>query len=206
MMDRGMKTLIFLTFCALVGANSNQNIERNLEILLSVPSTHLGDTEIESAVLSIAGGHPLLYRVTVQKNETQCVNSTDPQCTSLIKEPTVDVSVTSRANNGQSFTYSETINASQQLVIRVDSVSVTPQMWNDANDKLIVVLDVLYDSSRTSLGSLRSRRNPTNVSLNVNFRTITDIQDDNGDGNGQGNGEGHGQGNGQSSLRELTNL
>lgn len=191
-MDCAKKTLIFLTFCALVGAKRFEKIKKNLEIVVSVPSTHIGDTEIESAVFTVTPTNPFLYEVAVQKNETQCINSTNPLCTSLIKEPTVVVSVSLRASNGKSFTYSDSINGSLWLKIQVDpEFSVRPQIVDGERDGIIVKLDMRYDTGNTSRDSLSSRRRPTIFSLDAEFTTTTTmiIEEDDGQGNGQENGQ-----------------
>ncbi|XP_071979777.1 uncharacterized protein [Engystomops pustulosus] len=198
-MDNGKKTLIFLSLCALVGAQG-ERIKNNLEVLISVPSTHMGDTEIDQAIFSISPGHPLMYTVTAQKNETQCTNSTDPFCTSVIQEPSVNVSVSSRASNGKTSSYSASFNVSQRLVIFVGSeVSVRSQPEIGESGKISVILDVMYDEAKTSRGSLSSRRRPETFTLAVEFFTTTDVDDK--DGKENGSNKGNGEGNGQAALR-----
>ncbi|XP_071979265.1 uncharacterized protein [Engystomops pustulosus] len=172
-MDCGVKTLIFLSFCVVVQSHL-WLLKNDLKVLISVPSTHMGDTEIGPAVLTIKAGHPLMYTVTAQKNETKCINSAKSLCTSLMKEPRVDISVSSRASNGKTSSYSASISASQRLVIFVGSeVSVRPQPEIGERGKISVILDVMYDEAKTSRGSLSSRRRPETFTLDVEFFTTT---------------------------------
>ncbi|XP_069798849.1 uncharacterized protein [Dendropsophus ebraccatus] len=182
------------------GAGQLQEIRTGLEVLVSVPSTHIGDTEIGPAVLTASAGHPFLYSVVAQKNQTQCINSTNSQCSSMIKAPAVDVSVTSQSSNESLFSYSKSFSRSQQLLIQIEpKVSVTPQSMDGESDAITVTIDVMYYSIKTRMVSLRSSRKPTTFSLKVEFITNTSKIVDNH--NGQGNGQGNGDGSGQATLR-----
>ncbi|XP_075692456.1 uncharacterized protein LOC142659835 [Rhinoderma darwinii] len=189
MMDCGKKTWIVLTLCALViGAERFQQIKNHLEVLVSVPSTHIGDTDIATAVFTSSAKNPFRYTVGVQKNETKCSNSSDRLCTSMIQEPKVEVSLTLRASNGKSLTYSNSINESLRLVMHVDpEISVSPEIVDGESDGFTISLDVMYNRATTSLGSLRASRTSTVFSLNAEFITTTTMieEDDKGQGNGQ---------------------
>ncbi|XP_069800207.1 uncharacterized protein [Dendropsophus ebraccatus] len=167
-MDSGKKTLIFITFCAFVGDTRSLDIINNLAAVVSVPSNHIGDTVIGSAVLSISATHPLLYTFVAPYTSTN-------------KAPTLDVSVTSVSSTGTTFTYFNSTQQSVRLVINVDSqVSVTPQFANGGGDNITVILDILYNTSTTSMGSFgTSRPNSTAYALNAKF-TTTKIDQKNG--------------------------
>ncbi|XP_066435944.1 uncharacterized protein [Eleutherodactylus coqui] len=183
MMDYGRKTFIFLTLCALVGANEAQPLVTILEIFISIPSTHIGDTEIVSAVLNTTADHPFRYTVVAQKNQTKCINSTDPLCLSLIQPPALDVSVSISASNGKNVTYSAFINGSLALAVHVGpEVSVRPQMLSGGSDAITFLLDITYNKDNTTRHLFGSRRRQhTGFGNGIGF----------GNGNGFGNGYGN---------------
>ncbi|XP_066435947.1 uncharacterized protein [Eleutherodactylus coqui] len=161
MMDCGRKTLIVLTLCALVGANEAQPLVTILDILVSIPSTHIGDTEIVCAVLNATADHPFRYTVVAQKNQTKCINSTDPLCLSLIQPPALDVSVSSKASNGENVLYSVFINGSLELAVHIGpEVSVRPEMVSGGNDVITILLDITYNQNTTIKRSFTSKSGP----------------------------------------------
>ncbi|XP_066435946.1 uncharacterized protein [Eleutherodactylus coqui] len=172
MMDCGRKTLIVLTLCALVGANKVQQLVTILDILFSVPSTHIGDTEIVSNVLTLSAAHPFRYTVVAKKNQTKCIDSTDPLCPSLIQPPVLDVPVSSRASNGKTTTYSNSISGSLALAVHVSpEVSVRPQMVNDGSDTITILLDITHNENNTRRGSFSSRLRPTVFTFKAEYTT-----------------------------------
>ncbi|XP_056396786.1 uncharacterized protein LOC130291694 [Hyla sarda] len=204
-MDYGKKNIIFFSLCAFVGTARLLEIKTNLEIMISVPPTHVGDTEIGSAVFSSSPGHPFMYTVVAQKNQTRCINSTDPLCSSLIKAPAVNVSVTSTSSNGKNFTYFCFVNGSRRVVIHVGpEVSVTPQIVEGEGDNITVILDITYNEANTTghTYSPRSSRRPALFGFGVHFvtGTTTIIEERNGPWYGQQNPYRYRPINGQSAL------
>ncbi|XP_073494110.1 uncharacterized protein [Phyllobates terribilis] len=189
-MEYAKKTLIFLTLCALVGA---QQVQNNLEIWISVPSTLIGDTEIVSAGTSLSS--TIRCTIVVGKNQTKCLNSTDPSCSNAIKEPKADLSLsfTSVGNNNTAFTYSMlSINNSYQFDINVDAkVSVNPQIITSGSgnsDQFTVILNIGYNSASTTMGSFSSGKNSSTLFQykGIYWTTVAVTKPGN---NGQGNGQ-----------------
>ncbi|XP_073497844.1 uncharacterized protein [Phyllobates terribilis] len=198
-MEYAKKTLIFLTLCALVGA---EQVQSNLEILISVPSTHIGDTEIVSAGTSLSS--TIRCTIVVGKNQTKCISSTDPSCSNAIKEPKADLSLsfTPVGSNVPAFTYSLlSISESYQFDINVDAkVSVNPQKITSGSgnsDQFRVILNIGYNSATSSMGGSLSSGKASSTLFRFNALYQTPVTDTKPDENGQGNG----QGNGQSTLR-----
>ncbi|KAM4019579.1 uncharacterized protein ACNLHF_000266 [Anomaloglossus baeobatrachus] len=186
-MDCAKKTLMFLALCALVGAGKSELVQNNLEILISVPSSHIGETEILTGSTAISSS--IRCTIVVAKNQTTCINSTDPSCINSIMEPSVDFS----ANDGKNFTYFMNINRAYQFDINVAAkVGVTPRLITSGggdSDRFTVVLNIMYNSATTTMGSLNSGKvSPTLFRFRALFRTT--VSDTNtGNNNGQGNGQ-----------------
>ncbi|KAM4019056.1 uncharacterized protein ACNLHF_028413 [Anomaloglossus baeobatrachus] len=185
-MDCAKKTLMFLALCALVGAGKSELVENNLEIVISVPSSHIGETEILSTPFTLSSS--IKVSIVVAKNQTTCSGSTDPSCMNSIMEPRVDLS----AKNGKDFTYSMSINRPYTFDINVaEKIQVTSQLMSGSSDsdRFTVVLNIMHNSATTTMGSFSSRReSPTTYRFRGVFRTT--VSDTNpGNNNGQGNGQ-----------------
>ncbi|XP_056396791.1 uncharacterized protein LOC130291695 [Hyla sarda] len=182
-MDCGKKTLFFFTFCALVGTEIILEITTDLEFLISVPSTHIGDTELVFTSLSIGN----VFLIDAVKNQTKCINSTDPLCSSMIKAPAVDVSVTSTSSDEKYFTYSGSFNESVWFIIGVDpEVSVERFIMDSKNDTITVTILIEYNHVNRRIDpTFPTRLTPTTFSFNTEFIRTKRIMEDNGKGNGQ---------------------
>ncbi|XP_077142093.1 uncharacterized protein LOC143806051 [Ranitomeya variabilis] len=185
-MEYAKKTVVFLTLCALVGA---KQVENNLEILVSVPSTHIGDTEIVSSPTSLSGPS-IKCTIVLGKNQTLCMNSADPSC-NAIQEPIADLSLsfTPVGNNVPAFTFSSlSISESHQFNITVDAnVTVNPQnitSGSGGSGQITVILNINYNTATTTTGSFSSGKvSPTLFRYNGIYRTT--VTDTKPDGNGQ---------------------